>query len=554
MHRLVKQLQWLPCLLVLCSRIALCQSEPPSFALKIADVMGRAFTRLVTGPAAEGMSPPEFQTGGLEILSESIRDYLDDRSKERQLEAKEPTIRAQLAKSNGVVMVQVKFFNAGMRHYDPVVDVMGYGPSPMEALNNYFDSPPQLMNANPPGSLLNVGKTYMMWGFQTGNKIVYSPFPSGMLIDASPDQIHNLAAQAAQAREITKQIDARRDQALATLPPIGSLPQPPAGSPPNGRGGPPRGGGGGNGPGGDLHGAGGNGGGGGGNNGGAGGGGNGGGHVIDFGHEPLHIGGHPSGEMMLSMSNPLQNQEKTSKPNPLTKTEEHTKPAFDWGIEGTRIWRDINGDGIPDFCRLAGGGRSAVIKCTLATGRSIDHMYDGATFQGEASIWETENHSPGTWVDGDSDGMLHFCSVGYARGSVRLGRIRCLWVDGKRNVIAGYIASEGSLANDLGEPTGRAWVDFNGDGKTDFCTVTMKSSKKVVLCYLSDGKQFSKTPVISGEINWRNAPGERTWVDVNFDGKADFCTTAGPHDQFLDCTVSTGVAFSPVYRDVLSRK
>jgi len=44
-------------------------------------------------------------------------------------------------------------------------------------------------------------------------------------------------------------------------------------------------------------------------------------------------------------------------------------PSIDWGYPETRQWRDVNGHGKTDFCRIVGSGRDT-LACTFSQGRT----------------------------------------------------------------------------------------------------------------------------------------------------------------------------------------
>ena len=65
-------------------------------------------------------------------------------------------------------------------------------------------------------------------------------------------------------------------------------------------------------------------------------------------------------------------------------------------------------------------------------------------------------------------------------------------------------------------PEGRAWVDVNGDGKADFCRVA-----GALVCTLSTGTGFG-----GHAVHPRPGPrlrAGRAWADIDGDGRADYC-------------------------------
>src|SRR5262245_18837444 len=75
---------------------------------------------------------------------------------------------------------------------------------------------------------------------------------------------------------------------------------------------------------------------------------------------------------------------------------------------------------------------------------------------------------------------------------------------------------------DWGQDTGRAWVDFNADGKADFCRVNGAAQP---LCTLANGRGFGET--IVGEAADAGYADDRLWGDVDGNNGADYCRKVG---------------------------
>ncbi|MEV4315609.1 cutinase family protein [Actinocrispum sp. NPDC049592] len=144
------------------------------------------------------------------------------------------------------------------------------------------------------------------------------------------------------------------------------------------------------------------------------------------------------------------------------------------------------------------------------------------------------------WADFDGDGKADYCRrVGITNGTD--SRVACTLSTGN-----GFGTTITSAVTDWGYPDGRAWVDFNGDGKADYCRragITNGTDSRVV-CTLSAGGAFGAS-ITSPVTDWGYAAG-RAWVDANGDGKADFCRVVGVTngtDSRVACTLSAGGAF-----------
>jgi hypothetical protein len=97
-----------------------------------------------------------------------------------------------------------------------------------------------------------------------------------------------------------------------------------------------------------------------------------------------------------------------------------------------------------------------------------------------------------------------------------------------------------SAALDVG--ANPAWVDFNGDGKADYCRTIAGS----IACTVSTGKGFGETYALATDPGYANI--ERLWGDVNGDHLADYCRQVGNGgaDSRIGCTLSTGTGFTEV--------
>jgi hypothetical protein len=142
------------------------------------------------------------------------------------------------------------------------------------------------------------------------------------------------------------------------------------------------------------------------------------------------------------------------------------------------------------------------------------------------------------WVDVSGDGKADFCRI---RGTANFtdAFASCALSTG-----TGFAADINSASLDWGFSAGRAWTDFNGDGKADYCRVsgTTNHTTAFVSCTVSTGTGFSAT-FQSDSLDW-GAGSDRSWADVNGDKKSDFCRRIGSSaDSHVACTLSTGTGF-----------
>jgi hypothetical protein len=210
-------------------------------------------------------------------------------------------------------------------------------------------------------------------------------------------------------------------------------------------------------------------------------------------------------------------------------------PVIDWGYDFGRAWVDVNGDGKADYCRVVGNsdGVDSHVACTLSTGTGF-----GATILSPVIDWGYDLGR--AWTDVNGDGKADYCRLVGASNGVD-SHVACTLSTG-----TGFGATILSPVIDWGYETGRAWADFNGDGKADYCRVvgTSNGVSSYVECTLSTGTGFGAT-ILSPVIDWGYDTG-RAWVDFNGDGKADYCRRVGTTNgttSYVECTASTGSAF-----------
>ena len=88
-------------------------------------------------------------------------------------------------------------------------------------------------------------------------------------------------------------------------------------------------------------------------------------------------------------------------------------------------------------------------------------------------------------------------------------------------------------------------VDVNGDGKADYCRFVGTAPNIFLSCALSSGTAFGAYDVNSAQgfdAGYDNMG--RLMADVNGDGRADFCRFVGTAPNiFLSCALSSGTAF-----------
>ena len=208
-----------------------------------------------------------------------------------------------------------------------------------------------------------------------------------------------------------------------------------------------------------------------------------------------------------------------------------TSGIIDPGYDVGREWADITGDGKPDYCRVVGASGAYQLACTLQTDTGFGQTIMSGTIDPGYDIGRG-------WGDVNGDGRADFCRVVGQSGAYQLA---CTLSTG-----AGFGQTVTSGVIDRGYDIGQAWVDFDGDGRVDFCRLVGNTNlqSSYLACTLSIGTGFGAT-IISGVVDWGYESG-RTWIDVNGDGKPDYCRLAGNtnlQSSYVACTLSTGTGF-----------
>jgi hypothetical protein len=174
-----------------------------------------------------------------------------------------------------------------------------------------------------------------------------------------------------------------------------------------------------------------------------------------------------------------------------------------------RYWADVNGDGLPDFCRGVGSWNpNYYIRCSLAPNFN------------PANDWTVNvdhGYGPGRqFVDINGDGKADLCRIVGSNPYY----LKCAISTGTTFVDT-YI---GGVLNDPGYAEGRAWADVNGDGLPDFCRLTNGSAPYNVTCRVSPAYT---TDVVVATVWDAGYTDTRDFADTAGDGRARFCRLVG---------------------------
>jgi len=208
----------------------------------------------------------------------------------------------------------------------------------------------------------------------------------------------------------------------------------------------------------------------------------------------------------------------------------------------TRAFVDVNGDGKADFCRLEGGSGNYNIYCTTNLGSSGPQQNIVTSGFGGGPGYD--NAGTRAYVDVNGDGKADFCRLEGGSGNYNIYCTTNLGSGGpQQNIVTSGFNGGPGYAN----AGTRAFVDVNGDGKADFCRLEGGSGNYNIYCTTNLGSGGPQQNIVTSGFNsgpgYDNA-GTRAFVDVNGDGKADFCRLEGPNysggDYYLQCAINLG--------------
>ena len=232
---------------------------------------------------------------------------------------------------------------------------------------------------------------------------------------------------------------------------------------------------------------------------------------------------------------------------------------------------DVNGDGYPDLCFLdtvlnedgwvpgpnpdgtfnRAYSATPILKCALGWLASPFNIQFAAP-----TVWDADAHGflleqpPSTWgqfdesiqfVDLNGDGKADACSVWASHAA-----IKCVASNGSSFVNTGVFVQNtkqmyGSEYADTADAV--RFVDLNHDGKTDVCMRVPTGMK----CALSDGSNFGQSTLWSADFSdsngWGASPAYWSTIqfgDLNGDGLPDVC---GRSPAGITCAINNGQGF-----------
>jgi subtilisin family serine protease len=210
-----------------------------------------------------------------------------------------------------------------------------------------------------------------------------------------------------------------------------------------------------------------------------------------------------------------------------------------------RFMADVNGDGKPDYCRFV--GNPTYLSCALQTSTGFG-QYD---VNSALNFDSGDPGMPRLMADVDGDRRADYCRfvAGGKDGFGPFNRLSCALSTGTafgNNDVNAPDDYRYAINTSLSLPI--FLVDVNNDGKADFCYFGGAPSRIFLLCSVSLGTEFSHEIGVWSDPGfdpgWGNGP--RLMGDINGDGRADYCRIIGPlfpPKPYLSCALLIGQKF-----------
>ncbi|EPE2286594.1 RHS repeat-associated core domain-containing protein [Vibrio alginolyticus] len=230
---------------------------------------------------------------------------------------------------------------------------------------------------------------------------------------------------------------------------------------------------------------------------------------------------------------------------------EFQKPISEWGatISGPTDWfGDLNGDQKIDYCRI-GVMRSNPLQPLELAARSAKCIFDLKNEDSPVSNFgKLSDNRPSTpillasnawwgWVDMNGDGKTQLCSV-LDRNFERESHMRCLTIaENDKYQVSEIQFNYEKLNTGYPDPNDKLWTwvfDFTGNGRPDICR---KNRNGQLVCSENDGSSsLEDTHVFSG-LKWSKKGTDTWWADIDGNGFQDLCSaTKSGKDAELSCT------------------
>ncbi|KAF0810948.1 RHS repeat-associated core domain [Alcanivorax sp. S71-1-4] len=222
---------------------------------------------------------------------------------------------------------------------------------------------------------------------------------------------------------------------------------------------------------------------------------------------------------------------------------------------GGRIWVDINGDSLADYCYDYVSGSKYYVRCAIQK----------PGFEFEENIFTKQvSEAGGSWSDVNGDGLPDYCIAASSK-------VTCHINDRGQNI--NYAVWEKTGQNfKSDEPSGHVYpgsttrwfnagfFDFTGNGYPDYCRIYKTARNGMhgyeAACLESLGTGWGEdivstfmplTPVVAGGVSEDLLAEAVQFMDINNDGKIDWCIERGYAKQWhgadIKCFLGTSSGF-----------
>lgn len=166
--------------------------------------------------------------------------------------------------------------------------------------------------------------------------------------------------------------------------------------------------------------------------------------------------------------------------------------ASPWGDGSAFV--DANGDGTTDFCRIVGVTGSGRLSCLMSNGRFWEAE------ERSSKVLDTGHPLNRHWVDINGDGLPDFCrfagaiSNNRADFACRLGQ-----GDSSPDNDSAFALTDVTMTNvefGMAPGGGRGFCDATGSGLQTYCRPTMRRTPGVEFCWTTEGAQECRPTVI----------------------------------------------------------
>jgi len=239
---------------------------------------------------------------------------------------------------------------------------------------------------------------------------------------------------------------------------------------------------------------------------------------------------------------------------------------IDAGYPRDRFWGDVGNaagaaDGRSDFCRILDYGHPQggyALGCQLASATGTF----GGEWRGDVLLPLTNdmvgNERDKALVDINGDQRADFCVAAYDQAF-----IKCILASGSGASFWGGTVYLETPSRSYVRETAQ-WVDFNKDGKVDFCAAFHASNGKRLECFTqwdTDTTRFAQ--LLDAPIQDAGWPGYSQFSDVGGRGLGNFCTQvdnprsvqcAVPHPSLNSVALSVSPTLDAGWGDVANHK